>query len=136
MNKRFSTAGWCAVTLWAATIFYLSSLTGREIARMVPFDFWDKLAHFLAFAAGGFLVAAALRWAVAWPWKKIAIFAIVGVSLYGITDEIHQLFTPFRSGGDFGDWLADTLGGVAGVMLFRFLHARFQKTRRPAPTGA
>lgn len=136
MSKRLLAAVWCAFVLWAAVIFYLSSLTGREIARLSPFDLWDKLTHFSAFAVGGFLLAAALRGSVAWPWKKLTIFAIVAISLYGVADEIHQLFTPFRSGGDFGDWLADTLGGGAGVILFRFLHARSQHARRPSPAGA
>ena len=136
MSKRLPSAAWSAVALWAVVIFYLSSLTGREIARLSPFDLWDKLTHFLAFAVGGLLLATALRWSVAWPWKKLTIFAIVAISLYGVADEIHQLFTPFRSGGDFGDWLADSLGGGAGVILFRYLHARSQHARRPSPSGA
>ena len=135
-RSPLTTAAWLAVALWAGLIFYLSSLTGREVARILPFDFWDKLMHFSAFAAGGVLLAAAWRGSVAWEWKKLALFAIVALSLYGVSDEIHQLFTPFRSGGDFGDWLADTLGGAAGVRLCHFLHARTQHPRRPAPPGA
>ena len=135
-RSPFASAAWLAVALWAGTIFYLSSLTGQEIARIAPFDFWDKLAHFLAYAAGGVLLAVALRRTVVWPWKKRIVFAIVALSLYGVSDEIHQLFTPLRSGGDFGDWFADTLGGGAGVTLCHFLHARSQRAHRPSPSGA
>jgi VanZ family protein len=130
------TVAWIAVALWAAVIFYLSSLTGKDIARLSPFDFWDKAAHFTAYAAGGVVLAAALRWSFAWSWKKLIFVGVLALSLYGVTDEIHQLSTPFRSGGDLGDWIADTLGAIAGVKLFQFCHARFQPARRAASPGA
>jgi VanZ family protein len=127
---------WLATALWAGTIFYLSSLTGREIERIAPFDFWDKAMHFSAYAAGGVLLGAALRWSFpAWSWKKIALLGAAALSLYGVSDEIHQTFTPFRS-ADVSDWIADTLGGFAGLKLFQFLHARTQPAHSPAPPGA
>lgn len=109
---------WLAVALWAGAIFYLSSLTGREIERIAPFDFWDKAMHFSAYAVGGVLLGAALRWSFpAWSWKKIIVTGALSLSLYGVSDEIHQMFTPFRS-ADVSDWIADTLGGFCGVKLF------------------
>ena len=111
------TLAWLATALWAGTIFYLSSLTGREVARILPFDFWDKAMHFTAYAAGGVVLGAALRWSFPWSWKKITVVATFALSLYGVSDEIHQMFTPFRS-SDVSDWIADTLGGFAGVLLF------------------
>jgi VanZ family protein len=42
------------------------------------------------------------------------------VSFYGMTDEVHQAFVPFRE-SSWLDWLADTLGGVIGAVgLQRF----------------
>lgn len=133
--KPARTAAWIAVALWASTIFYLSSLTGKDIARLSPFDFWDKAAHFTAYAAGGVALGAALRWSFAWPWKKLIFVGALALSLYGVSDEIHQMFTPYRT-ADVSDWIADTLGGLAGLKLFQFFHARFQPARRAASRGA
>ncbi len=46
--------------------------------------------------------------------------AIIIGMLYAVTDEIHQSFVPFRS-CSFGDWLADALGVIAGVLIISFL---------------
>ena len=35
-------------------------------------------------------------------------------SLYGVSDEVHQAFVPFRN-SSWLDWLADTVGAVLGV---------------------
>jgi VanZ family protein len=122
LKPRPAPLAWLAVALWAGTIFYLSSLTGREIERLAPFDFWDKAMHFSAYATGGVLLGAALRWSFpAWSWKKVTLVGAVALSLYGVSDEIHQMFTPFRS-ADVSDWIADTLGGFCGVKLFAFTH--------------
>ena len=39
------------------------------------------------------------------------------VSLFGITDEWHQSFTPGRA-VEFADWVADTSGAVLAVTLY------------------
>lgn len=44
-------------------------------------------------------------------------FAVACASLYGATDEIHQLFVPGRS-ADPADWLTDTCGALLGSVLF------------------
>ena len=43
--------------------------------------------------------------------------AVMMVSLFGITDEWHQSFTPGRS-VEFADWLADTSGATLAVTLY------------------
>lgn len=131
--RRISIVCWLGALLWAGAIFYLSSKTGHELAQMAPFAFWDKAAHAIAFAAGAVPVTLALRLSVSWPWKKVLLVSIALVSLYGIADEIHQLWTPFRSGGDVGDWLADTLGAILGALAAAFLYARSSRTHLPAP---
>ena len=128
-------ASWPAVTGWALGIFVLSSISGQEIAKMNIFNLWDKAAHFGAFAVGAVLLALALRWNCAWPWPRIVCVSIAAISLYGATDEWHQLYTPHRSGADVGDWTADTLGAIAGAAVTAFIHARHQLKHRPAPRG-
>ena len=40
--------------------------------------------------------------------------------LYGISDEIHQYFVPYRS-ADLMDVLADMIGGIMGVYIYQAL---------------
>lgn len=120
---------------WAGTIFYFSSLTGPEIAQ-IGIEVWDKAEHFLAFAAGGVVLTLALRWSVAWPWNSVARFAILALVVYGAFDEIHQLYTPKRSGADPFDWMADCFGALAGVAFCIVIYARFFRAYQPAPAGA
>ncbi len=127
---------WSGVAIWAATITVLSSMTPPQINDIAPFQMWDKAAHFIAFLAGSVNLTLALRWGTAWPWKRVAVFTIAAISVFGAVDEIHQLFTPNRSGADPYDWTADTLGAIAGTLLTATLYARYFSTRRPAPAGA
>ena len=129
-------AAWLAVAVWAAAICWLSSRTGPEIEELNVFDLWDKAAHFSAFFTGAIALTIALRWSTAWPWLRLALFAAVVISLFGASDEYHQLFTPNRSGADVFDWLADTLGGIAGTCATALLYARFTRPPRPAPARA
>ena len=129
-------ASWFAVAGWALGIFILSSLSGKKIEEMNAFDVSDKVVHFGAYAAGAVLLALALRWNTEWSWPRIVCSTIAAISLYGVTDEWHQLYTPHRSGGDLADWTADTLGALAGALTAAFSHARYFLKNRPAPHGA
>jgi VanZ family protein len=129
-------ASWLAVAAWALAIFILSSLEGPRIHEINVFHIWDKAAHAIAFFAGAVLLALALRWSTEWPWARIVGFSIVAVSLYGVSDEWHQLHTPHRSGGNLDDWLADTLGAIVGALATSFTHAHYQRKNRPAPARA
>ena len=44
---------------------------------------------------------------------------MLAVSLFGVADEFRQSFTPGRS-VEFADWVADSLGAGAGVLLYTF----------------
>ena len=103
---------WMATALWAGAILRLSALG----AEQMPQGFgWDKLNHFAAFAAGGWLVAKALEATLAsGPLTKLGLAAATGAA-FGALDETIQLFSPGRSGGDIWDWGADILGALAGA---------------------
>lgn len=77
-----------------------------EAVGLVPPP-WDKLAHVIWYAvlAGLLLLGLGRR---AWPW------VLAGTLLLAGWDEWHQLALPGRSAG-IDDWLADALGGVAGI---------------------
>jgi len=49
---------------------------------------------------------------------KLMILAIILATLYGATDETHQMFVPTRS-SDILDLLSDFIGAVIGVLLKR-----------------
>jgi VanZ family protein len=121
---------WTGVAIWTVTIFILSSLTPPQLEEIQPFQMWDKAAHFAAFCAGAVNLALALRWSRSWPWKKIALFTFAAIALYGAFDEIHQLFTPNRSGADLFDWIADALGAATGICLTILCHDRLRRPHR------
>ena len=102
----------CACAM-AAFIFYMSSIPGSGLPRNL--GFWTVVAHFCEYAALAALVALAVRG------KTRSLWAIVGVSvlvcsLYGASDEFHQLFVPGRS-SDVVDWITDTCGALVGSYL-------------------
>ena len=110
-----------------AAIFAASSLT--EVPGL-PGGLSNYTGHFLGYALLG---ALALRGFARARWDGVsagaAIRAVVVSSAYGITDELHQLFVTGRQ-ASVADWVADTLGALAGVLL-AVLAARVVRARRP-----
>ncbi len=108
---------WAALLSWACVILWLSSLTPRDFPE-AAFLFWDKLSHFLAYAVGGWLAAAALRTSrPRTPVVRLLLVAVLLIAAFGILDEAFQTLTPGRTGGDVDDWVADLLGAAAGAAL-------------------
>jgi VanZ family protein len=115
---------WGPPRLWAAAIFALSS---QPVLIPLPSVLgWDKLQHTAAYAVGGFLIARALGGG----WRGALLAAALG-SLYGASDEVHQLFVRNRS-SDVVDWMADTLGMLAGAGLWQLHHRHTQRRARRA----
>jgi len=108
-------------------------MTGPEIEKL-DITFWDKAAHFVAFFAGGIALVIALRWSTRLTWPVLSLTAYVVLSTYGIADEIHQMFTPNRTGADLLDFAADALGAAAGVIFTSTIYAFIQRksSRTPA----
>jgi len=116
---------WVPVALYAGTIFYFSSQSHPEeqLPSFLLKEVSDKVLHAVEYAGLGGLCYRAFRWGVSGQVASHALlFAIVTVSLYGITDEVHQLFVPFRE-SDWQDWLADTAGAVIGAVSWRSLRS-------------
>lgn len=77
-----------------------------------------KIAHFLLYSLGGFLIYN-LIYIILRKYgyiKNIVISILCGV-FYAITDEIHQLFVPGRS-GEIRDVFIDTLGVIFGTLMY------------------
>ncbi len=116
---------WVPVALYAGTIFYLSSQSHPEeqLPSFLIEDVSDKALHAVEYGILALLCYRAFRWAsgpaVA---RQAVVLAIVTASVYGITDEAHQLFVPFRE-SSWQDWLADTIGATIGAISWRFLRS-------------
>ncbi|MCK9462165.1 MAG: VanZ family protein [Proteobacteria bacterium] len=114
-SKRFL----IAVLVYAAAIFAVSHVPGRELARL-GVHVWDKAAHAAEYVPLGALLMLWLtsrfgRGARRTHGRSFAI--VVGlVIIYGALDEIHQLFIPGRS-SSWSDVAADLLGGVIGASV-------------------
>jgi len=99
---------WLPVLLWAALIFTFSTIPSLGTGLGT----WDvvlrKLAHVAEYAVLGGLLFRALR--------REPLAILLG-SAYAVTDEIHQAFVSGRHGSPV-DWLIDTVGVAAGVLLY------------------
>lgn len=137
------------ILIWMGLIFWFSSRTGVQSGQSsIPITtalsnliqqgekidysiFWQiefyvrKSAHFILYGVLGFLCAVYFNhFRVSNKIKFLA--ATVLTSLYGMTDEIHQLFVPGRAGKLY-DVLVDTLGGILGaavVVIFIYLKSK------------
>ncbi len=128
-------AGLVFFALWCLAVTILSSIPGNRFAEM-PFSFSDKFVHFVLFATGAFFLTLGLRASTRWSWIPLCLLALVGMFFFGVADEMHQLYTPGRSGGDVGDMIADALGAAFGIGCARLLHGRLspktdRRTARP-----
>lgn len=112
------TCYWLPVIVWAAFIFYLSSIP--DLRSSLP-DMWDlvmrKFAHAAEYAVLAVLILRAILSTSQKSPKKSLVIVIVIVALYAISDELHQLFVEGRVAAPF-DVLIDTAGGTIGLFLF------------------
>lgn len=90
----------------------------------------DKGAHVVAYAAlGGTLVRALARGRSASMTPARIAAAAVLATLYGLTDELHQLFVPGRT-PDPRDVAADAVGGIAGAVAVAVAARTWSSIRR------
>lgn len=109
----------CILTLaYAYLIFAASSEDTSSIA--IP-RYVDKLIHFVEFGLLCLMTCWSLSSARIGSKNIYKLILVIGItSLYGMSDEFHQSFTPHRS-VDVFDWLADTAGAVAAGFLWQTL---------------
>lgn len=107
-------------------LFILTSLpTGLAIETR---DVSDKLLHFGAYG----LLSVLLHLNMYFQNKFIrlknspATFTLVIASIYGLIDEIHQMFVSGRS-AEFLDWVADFSGSLVAVLITGYIINRFKQ---------
>jgi VanZ family protein len=95
-----------------ALIFIGSSIPARMLPRSPIFS-KDKLLHAAEYAALGALACRAALGRVRTGWA--VLIGILVASVFGASDELHQLLVPGRQ-CDVFDWTADTAGGALGAL--------------------
>lgn len=108
---------WLPLFVYAGFIFFLSSLSVRADLAVPGLD---KVMHL-----GEYLVFGVLLWRAiekSFPQDtliKYYLWIILFSFLYGISDEVHQLFVKSRE-FSFLDVFADVVGATFGGLLYRF----------------
>jgi VanZ family protein len=103
---------------YMALIFILSSLS-QPPQPDINVPFLDKWEHLVEYAILGFLVGNSLLKRFESKSNKIISIILCAFipAIYGLSDEIHQLFVPGRK-FDLMDLLADAIGALIGVSIF------------------
>jgi VanZ family protein len=112
-------------------IFSLSSSSEPfPISVALDIPFFDKFIHGIEYMVFSFLLARSifslnLRFTVSF----LAILTVILTTLYGVSDEIHQMFVPGRI-ADTWDIFADFLGNMLGILCYvGIIHARKSRNK-------
>ncbi|KKT73714.1 MAG: Acetobutylicum phosphotransbutyrylase [Candidatus Collierbacteria bacterium GW2011_GWB1_44_6] len=102
------------VVLWMSLIFFFSSKTELPVSGTVTEDFLSKkLAHVLEYAILMILMYRAVG-------EKNSAKAFLFALVFAFSDEIHQLFTPTRT-GKLRDVGIDAIGmALSAVAIIKF----------------
>jgi len=107
---------WLPLYIYAAVIFYLSSI--QRPLPGVDIPFLDKVLHVGEYALFGFLACRAFRSSSRKLFlENFKIFAILVTFLYGVSDELHQILVPIRQFSIL-DIFADGIGGILGAFVY------------------
>ena len=113
--KNFS-CYWLPLIVYCLAIYIQSDLPASE--HIPSFEFSDKVLHFLAYFVMGILFYRAYQTLrIKGDPRMLILLSVLSASLYGISDEIHQYYVPFRDASIL-DAVANMLGAVCGVYLY------------------
>ncbi|HCR36426.1 hypothetical protein A2130_02115 [Candidatus Woesebacteria bacterium GWC2_33_12] len=109
---------WLPPILWGLVIFSFSSLQVGSSSEIYWKDFVvKKTAHVVEYAILAILLYRAMVGSDM-DKKKALIISIIIAGLYGLTDEIHQSFTPGRE-PRIRDVAIDTFGASLGSVIYK-----------------
>jgi VanZ family protein len=110
---------WIPVILWAALIFTLSGIPG--LSSGLEYDhILRKMAHVMEYGIFTFFLYRAFRGTFQLDYLSLFFYPTMIAFFYAVSDEIHQLFVPYR-GGAFTDVLIDSIGIISfyiGMKIF------------------
>ena len=117
---------WLPLIAYCLAIYLQSARPSPE--SMPDIKFFDKFLHFTAYGLMAVLFYRAYETLPLKNYKNLLIlFSIGSAIVYGISDEIHQYFVPFRH-ADFLDVIANSIGSVCGV----YFYDRWKNRKVPA----
>jgi VanZ family protein len=107
------------IRLWGPVVLYMVSIfiASAQPDIAIPGGLSDKSSHSIAYTLLGILIARALAGGL--PARitiRIAALTVLLTTLYGASDEFHQMFVPGRT-ADVNDVYADAIGGMLGATL-------------------
>ena len=133
MKKLYRFYTLCLLLLLCVSLFCVQAFAVEDMwtaANRIIVDVYSKIAGISTVLAGLMSAVAVVGAKLsnnqhkvdqAWDWlRRIwiawAVINGIGASLYGISDEIHQIFVPGRT-ADPIDWLVDTCGAALGAFI-------------------
>lgn len=114
---------WLPVLLWAAVIFYFSSLKQIKVS---DFLFWDFLTKKIAHVAEYVILYALLYRAT----NKNFILAYIVTVLFAATDEFHQTFIPGRSGTPLDLGFDSSGANISAYLLWKLKQIHPEKAKK------
>lgn len=146
MIKRKKWIAFSLMILWMVLIFYFSAQAAPQSseqsmgivkiiksfaekvatsAKNLDISFWENVERSLRKLAHGFIYFVlgilALNFMINCNVKRKKLMSLGICLLYAISDEVHQLFVPGRS-GQISDVFVDFTGSILGVLLFAILY--------------
>ena len=107
---------WLPLIIYCLSIYIQSDYPSPE--KIPTFRFSDKILHFGAYGLLGILFFRAYETLPLKANRTLLILLSSGsATLYGVSDEIHQYFVPFRE-ADIVDVVANTMGSICGVYFY------------------
>ena len=108
----------CPVNANMAGIFYLSAQSSPPVPGRIP----DKLLHAIEYFGLAIVVfrAVAGGFSAAVDGPRAGLTMLITVA-YAVSDELQQLFVPYRS-ADVRDLLADAAGAATALIVYRAWH--------------
>ena len=118
---------WLPIFIYCLLIYIQSAHPSPD--KIPPLPYIDKVLHFAAYAFLGALFLRAMKTLrIKDNLRLVMILSITLSALYGISDEIHQHYVPYRD-ADIMDALADIIGSIFGVYIYQSI--RTQRFLRP-----
>ena len=107
---------WLPLIIYCLAIYIQSDYPSPQ--KITTWNFSDKILHFGGYGLLGVLFFRAYQTLPLGESKNLLILISMGsATLYGVSDEIHQYFVPFRQ-ADILDGIANTLGSICGVYFY------------------
>lgn len=106
---------WLFLAMWALMIFCFSQRSSFPVE--MPFERFDLVVHFVLYSVLGASVMRVMRYCKQPFSFSVMLFAISITTLYGLSDEVHQLFVVGRTFA-ISDLVADATGAVVGVLAY------------------